>query len=337
MSTPPNNLKPAPLSFNSARASPFRRPESPLGRSPSTLRAPTPQSSPLKQSTPGPSALQLSASASQSSLRALSPAATEDRSWLTTRGTSAPPAAPTSPTRLSNSDMNNFGNSLAPAKPNFDSPTSQTTPTASRQTYSRTTSSATARPLPTLKNIKSNNDPFSGTPPHHLHTMRESFAVLDRNNTGSINPADVAQQLSELGLDSSSTALSSYFPPSNPQNINLASYLSLLSSDLANLSRQEELMAAFSAFDEDDSGQIDVGELREAVLSTMPEPGSGDRQLSEREVDRVMEGFVGRRAFKRGGVGNSSGLGGNKKDVFRYGDFVAGIWGGNGETQKVDV
>jgi Ca2+-binding EF-hand superfamily protein len=163
--------------------------------------------------------------------------------------------------------------------------------------------------------------------------MRESFAVLDRSNTGTITPADVAQQLSELGLDSSSSALSSYFSPGSTQSINLATYLNNLSSDLATLTRQDELMAAFSAFDEDDSGQIDVEELRDAVMHTLPEPGSGDRQLSESEIDRVMQGFVGRRAFKKGQVGNSSGLGG-KKDVFRYGDFVAGIWGGNGEMQK---
>jgi hypothetical protein len=95
-------------------------------------------------------------------------------------------------------------------------------------------------------------------------------------------------------------------------------------------------MAAFSAFDEDDSGQIDVGELRDALLSTAPEPGEGGRMLSEREVDRVMDGFVGRRMFKKGAMANNAGLGG-KKEVFRYGDFVGGIWGASGEGgQKVE-
>jgi len=166
--------------------------------------------------------------------------------------------------------------------------------------------------------------------------MRESFAVLDHKNHGVITPSDVSQQLAELGLDTSSSSLSTYFPPSQ-QSINLSSYLNLLCSDLTMLSRQEELLAAFSAFDEDDSGQIDVGELRDAVLSTMPEAGEGGRMLSEREVDRAMEGFVGRRMFKRGQAGNNAGLGNSKKEVFRYGDFVSGIWGGNGEAaQKVE-
>jgi Ca2+-binding EF-hand superfamily protein len=165
--------------------------------------------------------------------------------------------------------------------------------------------------------------------------MRESFAVLDRQNTGAVRAADVSQQLAELGLDTSSSSLSTYFP-SGQNSINLSSYLQLLCGDLTALSRQEELLAAFSAFDEDDSGQIDVGELRDALLSTAPEPGEGGRPLSEREVDRVMDGFVGRRMFKKGQMGNNAGLGG-KKEVFRYGDFVSGIWGAGGEGgQKVE-
>jgi Ca2+-binding EF-hand superfamily protein len=271
------SLKPAPLSFNAGRASPFRRPESPLGRSPSTVRAPTPQGSPLKQSTP----------------------------------TKVPFKA---------------------AQSTFESPTA-TTPTPSRPSYHQKTPSTMAKPISKPASTLRDGDPLSSIPPQHLHTMRESFAVLDRSNSGAITPADVAQQLSELGLDSSSSALSSYFPPGNSQSINLATYLNNLSSDLATLTRQDELMAAFSAFDEDDSGQVDIDELRDAVMHTMPEPGSGDRQLSESEVDRVMQGFVGRRAFKKGQVSNSGGLG-NKKDVFRYGDFVAGIWGGSGQSQK---
>jgi hypothetical protein len=44
--------------------------------------------------------------------------------------------------------------------------------------------------------------------------------------------------------------------------------------------------------------------------------------LSEREVDRVMAGFVGRRAFSKGNTGK-------RGEVFRYEDFVAALTGGN--------
>lgn len=161
--------------------------------------------------------------------------------------------------------------------------------------------------------------------------MRESFAVLDRSNTGNITAADLTHQLNELGLDSSSSSLSTYFPPGTT-SLNLSSYLHLLCSDLTGLTDTRELMEAFSAFDVDDSGQIDVQELKDAVMSTMPEPGEDGRRLSEREVDMAMEGFIGRRAFRRGAVNNTGGL--EKKLVFRYGDFVKGIWGaGGGEDE----
>lgn len=91
---------------------------------------------------------------------------------------------------------------------------------------------------------------------------------------------------------------------------------------LASLSPSSELLSAFSAFDEDDSGQVDLAELRDALLHTAPE--MGDKPLSEREIDRVMSGFIGRRAF-----GKQTGGGmGKRGEVFKYQEFVASVQGG---------
>lgn len=152
--------------------------------------------------------------------------------------------------------------------------------------------------------------------------MRESFAVLDRSNTGVVTPADVATALSDLGLDSSSQTLATYFP-SGSSSLNLGAYLGILTEDLTRLSRPDELAAAFAAFDDDDSGQIDVNELREALLGTATEEGG---MMSDAEVDAAFEGFLGRRVLKKGQT--SGGLGGGKKEVFRYRDFTTSIWGG---------
>ena len=160
--------------------------------------------------------------------------------------------------------------------------------------------------------------------------MRESFTVLDRNSTSLLTPADVAAQLSDLGLDASPATLSTFFPSNTAQSLSLPSYLSLLSKDLAPLSRQQELLDAFAAFDADDEGCVDVGELRAALVG-LPATG-GERTLSGAEVDAVMEGFVGRRMFRRARGGFGAGGGGG--DVFRYGEFVAGIWGGGGQEGK---
>lgn len=98
-------------------------------------------------------------------------------------------------------------------------------------------------------------------------------------------------------------------------------FLNTLSALLAPFSSQQELMNAFAAFDEDDSGQIDAKELRDALLHTCSEPG--ERALTEREIDQVVNEFTGRRAFGKG-IGGSTARG----EVFRYPEFVDSIVGG---------
>lgn len=108
----------------------------------------------------------------------------------------------------------------------------------------------------------------------------------------------------------------------------MAAFLNSLASMLAALSPQSELISAFSAFDDDDSGQIDLAEFRDALLHTAPEPG--ERALTAAEVDKVMEGFTGRRAFSR----NMQGGLGKRGEVFRYQEFVNSIMGANGNVES---
>ena len=98
------------------------------------------------------------------------------------------------------------------------------------------------------------------------------------------------------------------------------------------MSPPNELLAALSAFDEDDSGQISVSELVNTVTTTPP--GAGNRQLSAKEVNAVLDGFTGRRAFGKYSAHGKGGLGGG--DVFRYRDWVAGLGavGGTNNDQE---
>lgn len=120
--------------------------------------------------------------------------------------------------------------------------------------------------------------------------------------------------------------MSRFFPPSAPQSATLPAFLNSLAGALASLSDSAELLSAFSAFDDDDSGQVDLAELRDALLHTAPEPG--ERALAPAEVDKVMAGFAARRAFTR-----SSKPGGKRGEVFRYQDFVQSIVGGGGASE----
>jgi len=58
------------------------------------------------------------------------------------------------------------------------------------------------------------------------------------------------------------------------------------------------------------------------LLNTAPEPG--ENTLEEREIDKVMSGFTGRRAFGK----HAGGSMGKRGEVFKYQEFVASVAGG---------
>lgn len=107
----------------------------------------------------------------------------------------------------------------------------------------------------------------------------------------------------------------------------LAAFLNSLATGLAAMSPSAELLSAFSAFDDDDSGQVDLAELRDALLQTAPEPG--ERTLTAAEVERIMAGFSGRRAFSKS---MNNGLS-KRGEVFKYQEFVNSIMGGSGSSE----
>ena len=164
---------------------------------------------------------------------------------------------------------------------------------------------------------------YNQIPPPLLRTMRESFEVLDSSNSGSVNSAAVKDMLEQLGMDNSTRSVADFFLPNAPSTLNLARYLDTLSAPLAELSHPDELQAAFEAFDLEDSGQIDLRVLREAVLGTAPEEGE---RLGERDVDGILGEFAARRQF--GGKGLN--VGREKGEIFRYRDFMAAVTGGSG-------
>ncbi|KAJ4416125.1 hypothetical protein N0V85_002418 [Neurospora sp. IMI 360204] len=196
----------------------------------------------------------------------------------------------------------------------------------------RTTTSASTMSMGTGGNA------MSQLQPSQVRTLREGFQILDRDSDGVVVREDVIDMLNQLGLPNNASDVSQFFPPNGPQSMTMAVFLNSIATALSSLSPSGELLSAFSAFDDDDSGQIDVAELRDALLNTAPEPG--ERPLTSLEVDKVMAGFTGRRAFAQNsqrttGLGGVGGGGANKRgEVFRYQEFVKLIQGtGNGGEQ----
>lgn len=222
-------------------------------------------------------------------------------------------------------------------------PTAQRTVTASSaSTIRQPVFNAPTSPQPLPKSRPARPGPptrgasaYTSLPPPLLHALRSSFEILDPSATGSITPSTLPETLEQIGLPAPSPAqLTAHFPPPHNTGLNLATYLDTLSAPLTQLSPPDELLAAFAAFDTDDSGQIDARELREALLKTGPEPGEEDYRMSEREVDGVLGEFVGRRAFGAKGLNAAKGKG----EVFRYRDFMGNLTGGGGgEAQEQGV
>jgi len=97
------------------------------------------------------------------------------------------------------------------------------------------------------------------------------------------------------------------------------------------MSSSQDLLNALAAFDDDDNGQIDVAELRDALLHTVPDDGG--RPLTEQQIDEVFSGFTGRRAF--GGRAAKSGGAAKRGEVFQYREFVRSVMGGeNGNGDR---
>ncbi|CZR54334.1 related to myosin regulatory light chain 1 [Phialocephala subalpina] len=180
----------------------------------------------------------------------------------------------------------------------------------------------------TARTTTTDNNVLSKLQPAQIRELREGFSVLDRDSDGQVGREDVADMLTQLGLPANTSDVTAFFPSSSSQTVTLPTFLNSLASLLASLSPPSELLSAFSAFDEDDSGQVDLAELRDALLHTAPEPG--EKPLTEREVDKVMNGFTGRRAFGKHTMGHGGmGMGVSKRgEVFKYQEFVANVAGG---------
>ena len=189
--------------------------------------------------------------------------------------------------------------------------------------------------------------------PAQVRELREGFQILDRDSDGVVGRDDVADMLSQLGnfqakpsqnslsniycplgLPSDPTSTSQFFPSSSPQTLTLPAYLTQISSQLAALSSPNELLSALAAFDDEDSGQIDLAELKDALLRTAPE--NGEAPLTEREIEKITTPFSGRRAFgKERGMGMGGSMGMSKRgEVFRYQEFVQAVAGGSGNGKE---
>src|SRR5579859_149155 len=175
--------------------------------------------------------------------------------------------------------------------------------------------------------------------------MRDLFSMLDKDGDGVINATDLTTMLTSLGIHPRLSPLrpsspsfhcnlvffSSYFSEvclclmylfigldnspmqikqmltSLPSPIDFPTFLTHLTNLSSTTTPRDEIIGAFTAFDENDSGFIDYEELKRELV------GSGSRRMTVEEVDNVLGGQVERTGRNRGRIG--------------YGRFVDGVLG----------
>ena len=180
--------KPSPLSHgNSIRNSPFRRRDS----------AASPQSSPLRQTTPLSSPIKFDKHDSPS----------RPQPERASSGETATPPVSTPPVSTPP-----VGTPPASTPPPISTPSASTAPIGAQPTSwtpkARTTSdempgsasqASTARAAPLTNTMAAHGTALSQLQPSQVRNLRDGFQILDRDSDGVVNREDVADMLNQLG------------------------------------------------------------------------------------------------------------------------------------------
>ncbi|KAK9451844.1 uncharacterized protein V1518DRAFT_409699 [Limtongia smithiae] len=98
-----------------------------------------------------------------------------------------------------------------------------------------------------------------------IHQIKQSFTMLDNDRDGIISRTDLQNMLTSLRQQPDPQTIDKMMTQI-PGPIQFPVYLTAMSSILSRFSSKEDLVNAFSAFDNDDNGQADAQELREALI-----------------------------------------------------------------------
>lgn len=108
-----------------------------------------------------------------------------------------------------------------------------------------------------------------------------------------------------LGIEPNPALLSQYFSHV-PSPFTLASYLTTLTTHLAELSPRDDILSAFAAFDEGDDGVVNLDLLKDALQ---------DMGMRPDDVEKACRGWTNKKGLGMGG------------DKFRYREFVDTVCG----------
>ncbi|WWC90721.1 uncharacterized protein L201_005658 [Kwoniella dendrophila CBS 6074] len=149
-------------------------------------------------------------------------------------------------------------------------------------------------PSNVVKSSQGRREPSGGAftmfTPQQVKQFKEAFTMIDQDGDGRVTESDLKVMLSHLGQTPTPTLLETLLTcrPGNKkglatEGINFTQFLSMMGEKLIQLDSEKELIDAFSCFDEQDKGQIDIKEIK-GWLGEL-----GDR-MSEDEIEKLFSG-----------------------------------------------
>lgn len=133
------------------------------------------------------------------------------------------------------------------------------------------------------RSSRSNRSASLASTPLIPEQFKESFHLLDKDGDGQISHADLSAMLTSLGTPKSDAEISAMLQEL-PNPLNFAAYFTAMTSLLVDTSSRDELIHALATFDEDETGKINIKELKESLCS-------GKDALTEQQVDSIVKPF----------------------------------------------
>jgi len=124
-----------------------------------------------------------------------------------------------------------------------------------------------------------------------IQQFKEAFQLIDHDKDGWVNESDLREIYSSLGITPPKETVAELLNArpgeggggrrdEGDRGINFTMFLTMMGERLFEFDAEGELLEAFSSFDEDDRGLVDVAEMRRWL-------GEG---MTEYEIDRLVRG-----------------------------------------------
>lgn len=120
--------------------------------------------------------------------------------------------------------------------------------------------------------------------PSDLEKLREQFEVLDENNTGQVDAAELSNALQKANLEIPEKQINAIIKEIDAADNNMINYSEFIAATLTtrSLLNESRLMMLFKEFDTDDTGFITKDNLQEAFKKI-------NRPLSDKDIKMILE------------------------------------------------